>query len=396
MPSVALSPDTIVRTWPATALTGDDEPDGLVHGDVCTRYGRSFVWTRQHLRRRDLDSWRQLGDHDADNVVAVLEPKPGDNVVASLKAAAADVGSAHTKRQRNLCRRFLDKYAQTPEWLDTGSVDRGAEVFLRYFPAAAAALYFLSLVGGFSAPLIVEVLRTTGYLTERKGTATMIRLLETLQMIAACVVDGAAGLAPGNPGWDAVLHVRFLHAKVRTRVTAKQHWDTAAFGVPINQEDLAATLLAFSFNVLHGIELALGRPLSMEEQTDYLHLWRLIGWLIGIDDVTNPCSGSVFEARTVLESIIMHQLDPTDSSRATAHNLLNVPHVNGAKPDFGRRVELARMYIAALPPSVSAALPTTNALFSLLKFFLFACVPSACVDCIVVSAHILIFVIYLY
>ena len=63
--------------------------------------------------------------------------------------------------------------------------------------------------------------------------------------------------------------------------------------MPINQEDMAVTLLAFSFNVLHGIELTLNKPLSATDQSDYLHLWRYIGWLMGVEDDRNPCAGTV-------------------------------------------------------------------------------------------------------
>jgi len=321
---------------------------------VCARYGRSFVWTGQHLRREELDGWRQRGDPDADEVVALLQPKRGEDVVAAVRQAAASTSAAPGAHERQaVCERFLHTYGPLPRWVVMDRVQAGAAVFLRYFPAAGAALYFLSLVGGFSAPLIVEVLRCTGYLTASKGPATLLRLLETLQMIAACVVpDGSEGpcMAPSNKGWEAVLHVRFLHAKVRARIMAKPTWDTGRFGVPINQEDLAATLLAFSFNVLHGIERSLGRPLSLEDQESYLHLWRLIGWLMGIEDDTNPCSATVLDARTILESIIMHQLEPTDASRATAQNLLKVPHPNGAQADYARRVELARRCAAGVPP----------------------------------------------
>ena len=70
-------------------------------------------------------------------------------------------------------------------------------------------------------------------------------------------------------------------------------WDCQKYGVPINQEDIAVTLLAFSVNVLYGIELSLGRPLPAQEMADYLHLWRLIGWLMGLDEQINPCSHGV-------------------------------------------------------------------------------------------------------
>ena len=37
-------------------------------------------------------------------------------------------------------------------------------------------------------------------------------------------------------------------------------------GVPVTQEDLAVTLLAFSYNVLVGVELVRGAPLPPDEQ----------------------------------------------------------------------------------------------------------------------------------
>lgn len=191
----------------------------------------------------------------------------------------------------------------------------------------------------------------------QKGPATLKRLLETFQMVAECVVHGSEGLKPGGVGWCSVLRVRFLHTKVRSRIKKwGDRWEKEVYGVPINQEDMAVTLLAFSFNVLHGIELTLDRPLSAADQSDYLHLWRYIGWLMGLDDARNPCAGTVEEARVVLESIIMHQLEPDELSQKVAAHLLNTPHPNGADPDYPRRVELGRLYLG-IELSKALALP---------------------------------------
>jgi len=48
---------------------------------------------------------------------------------------------------------------------------------------------------------------------------------------------------------------------------------------------MAATLLAFSANVLFGIEIVAGKPLPESEQRDFLALWRYLGWLLGVDTV---------------------------------------------------------------------------------------------------------------
>ena len=51
------------------------------------------------------------------------------------------------------------------------------------------------------------------------------------------------------------------------------------------------------------------------------------------------------EARVVLESIIMHQLEPDALSQTVALHLLNTPHPNGAPADFDRRVALGVRYL---------------------------------------------------
>jgi hypothetical protein len=154
---------------------------------------------------------------------AVIDP-PATHAVAAVSAT-----------EQAVLTHFLETYSTTPDWVDPARLDRGGDLFLRYLPASTAALFFLSLVGGFSAPLITKVLSCTGYMTS-SGSATMKRLLETFQMVAECTLHGSEGLAPGGVGWKAVLRVRFLHAKVRARVLGwGEKWDVETYGVPINQ-----------------------------------------------------------------------------------------------------------------------------------------------------------------
>jgi len=93
---------------------------------------------------------------------------------------------------------------------------------------------------------------------------------------------------------------------------------------------LQATLLAFSYNVLVGIELVAGSPLPAAEQEDYLALWRYIGWLLGVDGRLDPCR-NVPRAKAMLESVIMHLLEPDEHSVAVAQHLLQVIPPIGAE-----------------------------------------------------------------
>jgi hypothetical protein len=66
----------------------------------------------------------------------------------------------------------------------------------------------------------------------------------------------------------------------------EREWKTAELGVPINQEDMAATLLAFATNALAGVEYIMGFPIPESERRAYYHFWRYIGWVLGVETET--------------------------------------------------------------------------------------------------------------
>ena len=58
-------------------------------------------------------------------------------------------------------------------------------------------------------------------------------------------------------------------------------WDLEARGVPSNQEELAYTLLTFSYVFLRALR-RLGIPFAPEDERAYLHAWNVAGHFIGI------------------------------------------------------------------------------------------------------------------
>lgn len=228
-------------------------------------------------------------------------------------------------------------------FLQTGWTLIKSNVALIFFgipSSCGCALFYRSLVGGFSIPKVVEVLIATRYLVPsqlasnrnsvenaesivRDRKRSEERIIDTGGFLACCFaplaptdsqdnVPSAASLRPGGKGWEAALRVRVLHAKVRRSILQQKktgndgqsipRWDTERNGIPINQEDMAATLLAFSVNVLIGIKIISGRPLPEREQRDYLALWRYVGWLLGIDTIEKMVTN--LDLRTQLNTII--------------------------------------------------------------------------------------------
>jgi ER-bound oxygenase mpaB/B'/Rubber oxygenase, catalytic domain len=221
---------------------------------------------------------------------------------------------------------FLQYYAKVPEWVNPKQIARGQEILTTYLPAIGATLYYRSLVPGFSIPKIAAVLLSTGYLAPPASQSQVQnRLLDTgafIAAISALVVEAPNTirsdtstplLEPYSEIWQTILQVRVLHAKVRYALLKRDNtkrWNINEFGIPINQEDLAATLLAFSYNTLLGIEFILGCPISTSDQLDYLHFWRYVGWLLGIETIHDTAYIATLQDGNNLEAIKYPPLDP--------------------------------------------------------------------------------------
>ncbi|MBI4664103.1 MAG: DUF2236 domain-containing protein [Verrucomicrobia bacterium] len=97
----------------------------------------------------------------------------------------------------------------------------------------------------------------------------------------------AKGRALWGPGFLAAVKVRYFHALMRYYVNSKPGPAPSTHESPINQEDLAYTLLTFGYVIPLGLT-KLGAILSREEKEAFLHFWRLIGYLMGISEDLLP------------------------------------------------------------------------------------------------------------
>lgn len=307
----------------------------------------------RYLTEDDLQPFRNEGDPLVDAIFHQLRNEqrsvqPHDNVLDM--ARSAHDSSLKPSQADTLLAKFIDKYSKLPDWVDTKQLKRGQCVYLAYAPAMSMSLFYRSLVPGFALPKIAAVLQATGYLTPPSSRQTVMnRLSDTAGMILACMIS-LDSLLPGGHGWEACLQVRFLHAKVRDRLLQSQAWNASEYGIPINQEDMAATLLAFCHNSLLGVEISLGRPLSVGERLDYTALWRYMGWLLGVHvnelqnhrhlDPLGPGwlvhrPDPLEHSQAVFNSILLHLMKPDESSVRIAHHLLRIgqPAENSAATD---------------------------------------------------------------
>src|SRR5436190_19317604 len=98
-------------------------------------------------------------------------------------------------------------------------------------------------------------------------TKMMRRLLETSQMVINVMSEG--GLDLNGAGIITVKKVRLYHAAIRYFLLNSGRdsaaWDSEVYGKPINQEEMAGTLMAFSALVINGLT-QVGVELTKEQK----------------------------------------------------------------------------------------------------------------------------------
>ncbi|MGX1857626.1 oxygenase MpaB family protein [Dietzia sp. NPDC055340] len=204
--------------------------------------------------------------------------EPG-SVTHRQLSEALEIGSAGLRERDGVAPvlvEYLETLEATPDWVDWDRIARGQKAYLRFGQNAADVLLQLSLIGGYRFGGPSDLLVATGGLT---GGTTLRRLAETQHWAMKLSLPG--GLDPHGEAWRLTGHVRAMHAVVNDSMEPR--WDVDQWGLPINQTDLASTLGLFDAVVLLGVRV-LGVPVSRQESADIMHVWRYVGWLLGVDE----------------------------------------------------------------------------------------------------------------
>jgi hypothetical protein len=175
--------------------------------------------------------------------------------------------------------RFFSVVEDIPDWVDADLVERGAGVVRRMGRTATDVLLQLSLIGGYRFGGPADLLVATGALSS--GSTAMRRLGETETWSRA--VTGPGGLRRDGEGFRLTLHVRVMHALVNERFESNGRWDVGRWGLPVNLSDQAATLGLFNSTLLLGAR-ALGWCVGAEDGRAVMHLWKYVGWLLGVPE----------------------------------------------------------------------------------------------------------------
>ena len=172
---------------------------------------------------------------------------------------------------------FFSLVERKPTWYDQVKIDKALQFTYRLGANNGLILRDLSLMAGYMYPGFNQPLILTGALKKQAAT----RLAETTKWWVD--ITEKEGFERYNKGFCSTIYVRFIHSLVRHQLQKSEKWDAETWGLPINQYDQAMTNIAFSGVVLLGIR-ALGIFPSAEEVDSFLHFWKYVGWLMGIEE----------------------------------------------------------------------------------------------------------------
>jgi hypothetical protein len=193
-----------------------------------------------------------------------------------------------------------------PDWADAARIERAEALFFDYGALSCTLLFCSSLPECYVIPDLAAVLHVAGQLEQH----TEYRIRATAAMIFPVMMRGGLTTADGG-GVAQVLKVRLIHATIRHLILRgapaqamrvgvvpplqavapsdslhqalfAHGWNIADDGLPCNQEELAYTLLTFSYVFLRSLR-KLGLGLSSSDEEAYLHAWNVMGHVLGIE-----------------------------------------------------------------------------------------------------------------
>ncbi|WP_407929701.1 oxygenase MpaB family protein [Kaistella sp. 97-N-M2] len=131
-------------------------------------------------------------------------------------------------------------------------------------------------MGGYDFAYISKPLVLTGLLKK----SPVKRLKDTLEFWVHVTRENA--LKPNSEAYQLIVRTRLMHSYARLKIKEKTpDWDYEKWGEPINHWDMIATYTGFSLVFMQGL-MKLGIKISAEEEKGVLHLWKYVGYLLGI------------------------------------------------------------------------------------------------------------------
>ncbi|KAI0062811.1 hypothetical protein BV25DRAFT_1885002 [Artomyces pyxidatus] len=321
---------------PVIHVERSEETAHLRSGDLVEAWGYLAEWDDDCVTQEMSESRRKEGDPLCDAAVDLLWPNLSTSAGIDLLAALESHVAEH--RVEDAAHAFLKAVSRHPPediCVAESDIHTACEFFLDHALQISQAFMYFSLVGGFASPRIVTTLHAVSYLVSHNSDAgpeaisqaqldrTYTRLMETYQFVLdvlgctsstrlwARPSQSAGYLMPGGEGWKSAVRVRMLHAVARRRARGKLEKAPGIIDyVPINQEDMSATLASFSVVPLVCLD-RLRLSAKPTHARAYLALWRHVGFYLGVSPpILRRHFAAPGPATKFLASTVIHLFSP--------------------------------------------------------------------------------------
>ncbi|MGE0791156.1 MAG: oxygenase MpaB family protein [Sandaracinaceae bacterium] len=260
-----------------------------------------------------LDAMRSKGDPAADAVIAKLFANGDVDAVSALFRTLVRTDQPVPGDLPEEVRAYFEETEGLPDWADQHAIAIGEEAFGVHGMSMICGLFCSALPHAYCAFRGATVLLETGRMTKDFTR----RIVETAQFVMDVMAPG--GLTGSGRGVRTTQKVRLMHAAVRHLLLHRGGWDSAALGVPLNQEDLAGTLLTFSVVILDALDV-MGIGMTAEQKRAYFHSWCCVGHVLGIDESMIP--RDIEDAYALYAAIRRRQFAPSPQGKELLHALI--------------------------------------------------------------------------
>ncbi|XP_021701928.1 uncharacterized protein LOC5577106 [Aedes aegypti] len=190
-----------------------------------------------------------------------------------------------------------------PTWFNEQKFKRAQHYFRQNF----AAIYYGTICGLLASLSIPSILNALVFSTGGKPSFRVAarRYLGALKHTVNWYCDDLASMKSGS--WQSLNHVRQVHSTIQRRATARN------YRVIISQRDMAITQFAFiGFVILEPSKLgAQNEPADLDAMC---HFWRVLGYLLGMEDKFNLCDSDE-ESRTRMRDLLENFIKPSFEQR---------------------------------------------------------------------------------
>lgn len=250
------------------------------------------TWSPAALRRM-----RANGDRVADDVIGAVFADGDQQLLHQTMGALIRADEPLPTTLPAKARAYFVDTEGMPAWADRDRLRRGQQLFTQHGWMMAMGLFCSSLPQAYCAANGALVLSETHGMTRHFYR----RILETAQFLFDICVEGS--FDAGGRAIRSAQKVRLMHAAVRHMVLLKGEWDVdvdGGLGVPLNQEDLAGTLMTFSVVLLDALKTC-GIDVDADDEAAFLHLWQVAGHFLGVDPDLVP--KDVADGRALMQAI---------------------------------------------------------------------------------------------